>query len=100
MISTWRYFFDLLVVVLSGTSIYVALALIRAEAHAVPAWILRMAAWVACGMLTLRGIAGLIVDGLSDPVWWPAFLTGGILFGSVAWTARAAYICRASTPTA
>jgi hypothetical protein len=41
-------------------------------------------------MLTLRGVAGLIVDGSSDPVWWPIFLTGGVLFGGVAWLARSA----------
>jgi hypothetical protein len=40
-------------------------------------------------MLTLRGVAGLVVDGASDPVWWPMFLIGGVLFGSVAWLARA-----------
>jgi hypothetical protein len=40
-------------------------------------------------MLTLRGVAGLVVDGASDLVWWPTFLIGGILFGSVAWLARA-----------
>lgn len=48
-----------------------------------------VAAWIACGMLTLRGVAGLVVDGASDPVRWPTFLIGGVLFGSVAWLARA-----------
>jgi hypothetical protein len=26
---------------------------------------------------------GLIADGVSDPVWWPTFLVGGILFGAI-----------------
>ena len=46
-------------------------------------------AWIGSGLLTLRGVAGGIVDGPSDPVWWPAFLTGGILLGAVAWFGRA-----------
>jgi len=46
------------------------------------------AAWIACGLLALRGIAGLVVDGTSDSVWWPTFLVGGILLGAVAWLAR------------
>ena len=33
------------------------------------------------------GVAGMIVDGASDPIWWPAFLVGGILLGGVAWMA-------------
>ena len=36
----------------------------------------------------MRGVAGLLVDGTSDPVWWPTFLLGGILLGGVAWLAR------------
>jgi hypothetical protein len=39
-------------------------------------------------MLLLRGIAGMIVDGRSDPLWWPTFTVGGILLVSVAWLAR------------
>jgi len=85
MMTTWRYFFDLLVVLLSGTAILLAVALVRPSGHVIPRWALRIAAWIACGMLTLRGAAGMVVDGLSDPVWWPTFLAGGILFGSIAW---------------
>jgi len=49
---------------------------------------LRTAAWIACGMLSLRGVAGMVVDGSSDLIWWPTFLTGGLLFGAVAWSSR------------
>ncbi len=83
MSSPWRYLFDVVVVLLSITAIVVALALLRPRG-----WIPRTAAWIASTMLTLRGIAGLAVDGAKDPIWWPAFLTGGILFGSVACFAR------------
>jgi hypothetical protein len=57
-------------------------------------------AWIASAMLTLRGVAGLIVDGTSDPVWWPIFLVGGILFGGVAWIARSPNPPTSSRPTA
>ncbi|MGZ8845635.1 MAG: hypothetical protein ACXW3C_04145, partial [Pyrinomonadaceae bacterium] len=63
-------------------------ALFQTWGRTIPHWILRAMAWIASAMLTLRGVAGLVVDGTSDPVWWPTFLIGGILFGAVAWTAR------------
>ena len=47
-----------------------------------------MAVWIACTVLTLRGVGGMVVDGAADPVWWPIFLTGGLLFGAVACVAR------------
>jgi hypothetical protein len=90
MSSTWRYVFDLVVILLSVTAVFVAMALIRPWGNRVPRWILRTSAWIACGMLSLRGVAGMVVDGRRDPVWWPTFLAGGILFAVVAWTARSA----------
>lgn len=81
--SLWRYLFDVAVVLLSATAIAVALALLRPRG-----WIPRTAAWIASTMLTLRGIGGLVVNGSSDPIWWPIFLAGGVLFGSVACFAR------------
>ncbi len=89
MMSTWRYFFDVGVVLLSATAAILALALVRPWGSVVPLWIRRTAAWIASAMLTFRGVAGLVVDGLSDPIWWPTFLIGGLLFGSVAWLATA-----------
>ena len=88
MMTTWRYYFDLAVIFLSILAIFVALALIRTWGRTIPFWILRIMAYIASAMLTLRGVAGWIHDGSSDPVWWPTFLVGGILFGSVAWAAR------------
>jgi hypothetical protein len=84
MITTWRYYFDLAVILLCMLALFVALALIRPWGRIIPRWILRAMAWIAFGMLTLRGVAGLIYDGLSDPIWWPTFLVGGIVFGGVA----------------
>jgi hypothetical protein len=66
----------------------VALTLLRPHDQVTRRWIPGTAAWIASGMLTLRGVAGLVVDGTSDLVWWPTFLVGGILFGTVAWLAR------------
>jgi hypothetical protein len=88
MMTTWRYYFDLAVILLCMLALFVALALIRPWGRIIPHWILRAMAWIAFGMLTLRGVAGLIHDGLSDLIWWPTFLVGGVLFGSVAWAAK------------
>ena len=88
MSSTWRYVFDVIVVLLCVLAVLVALTLLRPPAQIVRRWIPRTAAWIACAMLSLRGLAGMVVDGSSDPVWWPTFLAGGILFGAVAWVAR------------
>ena len=96
LMTTWRYFFDLIVILLSVTAVLVALTLLRPPDRVTRRWIPHTAAWIACGMLSLRGVAGLLHDGISDPVWWPTFLVGGILFGSVAWLAR---LPRADTAT-
>lgn len=85
MMTTWRYYFDLIVIAMSVAAVFVALAPIKRWGKSIPRWLLRTAAWVAFGMLTLRGVAGMIVDGASDPMWWPTFLVGGLLFGAIAW---------------
>jgi hypothetical protein len=89
MTSAWRYIYDVIVILLSAVAILIALTLLRPPHQVVRRWIPYAAAWIASGMLTLRGLAGLVVDGASDPIWWPTFLLGGILLGSVAWMARA-----------
>jgi uncharacterized membrane protein YphA (DoxX/SURF4 family) len=83
MMSTWRYYFDVAVVLLSVLAIVVALAPIHAWGDAIPRGALRAMALTASFLLTLRGVAGLVADGASDLVWWPAFLVGGLLFGAV-----------------
>jgi hypothetical protein len=83
--SAWRYIYDVIVVLLCVLAVLVARTLLRPPGETVRRWIPQTAAWIACGMLSLRGVAGMIVDGTSDPVWWPTFLLGGILFGGVAW---------------
>jgi hypothetical protein len=84
MMTTWRYYFDLGVIFLSLLASFVSLALIRPWGRIIPRWILRTMAWIASAMLTLRGVAGLVVDGTRDPIWWPTFLVGGVLFAIVA----------------
>ena len=86
--STWRYVFDLVVILLSALAVVVALTLTRPSINSLPRRLAYIAAWIACGMLTLRGVAGFIYDGLSDPIWNPTFFIGGVLFGAVAWSAR------------
>jgi len=88
MMTTWRYYFDVVVIALTVIAILVALAPIQRWGNRVPRRIMRTMAWVAFAMLTLRGVAGMVVDGFSDPVWWPLFLVGGLLFGAIAWIGR------------
>lgn len=86
--SAWRYIYDIVVVVLSVVGFLVARELVRPAHPAARPWLPRTLARTACVLLTLRGVAGMLVDGRSDPVWWPTFLAGGILFGAVSWLAR------------
>lgn len=88
MTSAWRYLYDVIVVILSVLAVLITLALLRPPQLVTRRWVPHAAAWIACGMLTLRGVAGMLVDGASDPIWWPTFLLGGILLGAVAWLAR------------
>jgi hypothetical protein len=88
MSSTWRYVFDLVVVLLSALAFLVAFTLLRSRERGLCQRLAHAAAWIACGMLTLRGVAGFIHDGFSDRIWNPTFLIGGILFGGVAWLAH------------
>lgn len=95
--STWRYVYDLVVVALSGAGVLVALTLRSPGGNR--RW--RAAAVAASAALSLRGVAGAIVDRASDPVWWPTFLLGGILYGSLAWLARTPHTkVTASQPSA
>ena len=84
MSSTWRYVFDLVVIFLSVLAALVALTLLTAPQRSVWRRLAHVAAWIACGMLTLRGVAGFIHDGFSDRIWNPTFFIGGILYGGVA----------------
>jgi hypothetical protein len=86
--TPWRYAFDVVVVLLCAIAVVVALGLLRSQESTVSRKLLRTAAWIACGMLSLRGVAGMVADGTSDLIWWPTFLLGGVLFGAVAWFAR------------
>jgi hypothetical protein len=85
MSSTWRYLYNVAVVLLSLAAVIVSLALLWSDREGVTRWLLRMAAWTGGGTLLLRGVAGMIVDGTSDLIWWPTFLTGGLLLSFVAW---------------
>jgi len=88
MSSAWRVVFDLTVVVMSVLAIAITLALLRPPQEVKRRWVPQTLAWIACVILTIRGVAGIIVDATSDLVWAPAFLLGGILLGAVAWMSR------------
>jgi hypothetical protein len=95
MTSWWRYLYDVVVILLSILGAVVALAL-RPSSHARFRRFFGALAWIAAGLLLVRGVAGLVVDGTDDRIWWPTFLVGGLLFGSVALLSRAHDL--ASTP--
>jgi hypothetical protein len=86
--SPWRYAYNVTVITLSALAALAALWLLRPPREHARRWIPYAAVWIAGGMLSLRGAAGLLVDGTSDVVWWPTFLVGGILFSALAWSAR------------
>jgi cytochrome bd-type quinol oxidase subunit 2 len=88
MSSPWRYLYIVMVIILSALAVLAARMLVRPPHHALRHRIPRTAAWIAGGVLSLRGVAGLLIDGTSDLVWWPTFLAGGILFSALAWSAR------------
>jgi len=87
MTSRWRYTFDLIVVAMSLLGAVVACGL-GTRRLAKQQRMFRGMAWTAAALLAVRGVAGLVVDRASDPIWWPTFLTGGLLFGAVALTNR------------
>jgi hypothetical protein len=87
MSSAWRAIYDGVVVVMSALAFAISLALLSPPEQMVRRWIPYRLAWFACGILTIRGVAGIAVDGIGD-IWSPTFLVGGILMGSVAWMAK------------
>jgi len=84
MTSWWRYTYDVVVILLSVLGAVVAFGLLRTPSDTKSHRVFRTLAWMAAVALSLRGVAGLIVDGTSDPIWWPTFLVGGLLFVGVA----------------
>jgi hypothetical protein len=88
MSSRWLYFYNLAVIALCIAAVVLTLKLIHSSGEAPRRHAMRTAIWLGSGALLIRGIAGLVVDGASDPVWWPTFLVGGVLFGVVAWFTR------------
>jgi ABC-type glucose/galactose transport system permease subunit len=81
----WRVLFDWTVVALSVVAILITLVLLKPPQLVKRRWIPRSLAWIACVLLLIRGVAGIIVDGTSDLIWAPAFTIGGVLVGTVAW---------------
>jgi thiosulfate dehydrogenase (quinone) large subunit len=84
LMTTWRFYFDVAVVGLSILAVFVALVPVQHWGDRFPRGTLRAMACAASLLLSVRGVAGLIADGVSDLVWWPTFLVGGLLFGATA----------------
>ena len=84
--STWRYWYDVAVFGCALLGAAVALELSRSGRRGRQSGRREVARWLAtlaAIALLLRGMAGLVVDGRADPIWWPTFLLGGILFGTL-----------------
>lgn len=95
----WFFTYNLLVGVLSVGGAVLAVALARPHREGPVRRLLRAAAWVACGVLALRGavgVAALSLDvatgALDSPLvlvlMEPWFVLGGIAFGGLAATSR------------
>jgi hypothetical protein len=84
MASHRFYVFDVAVVALSVLALFVALAPVHSWGDRIPDGALRGLSCGAAFLLSLRGVAGLVADGVTDLVWWPMFLVGGLLFGAAA----------------
>jgi hypothetical protein len=88
MSSWWHVAYDWFVIACCLLGVFVALALNKpAESVAQRAVSLTLA-WTAFVLLSLRGVAGLIVDRFQDLIWNPTFVVGGVLFGALVWQAR------------
>ena len=84
--GTWFPRYNLVVVLLGTAGLLVILAIVTPLGRAVPRRVLLTLSWLGAAVLTARGVAGLVVDGRSDLVWWPTFLLGGVLYGVTAWS--------------
>ncbi len=93
--NSWFLAYDLVVVVLLTASASVTLALVQEHwrglfffSYSHHRMLLSAAAWLADIILIVRGLIGVVVDGLADLTFfgWPTFLVGGILFGLTAWS--------------
>ena len=74
----WFRAYDLLVVALSAAAMLVAWSATRRQPVGIAV------AWVICSILLVRGLVGLMIDGVADLVWSPMFVVGGLLFGATA----------------
>ena len=79
MSSVWFVRYNLFVVFLSAVGFLVVLAIVTPLGRAVPCRVLLTLAWLGAVVLTARGVAGLVADGLTDLVWWPMLLLGGVM---------------------
>lgn len=84
---SWFVAYDLLVVALCAGAALVAWAAMRRQPVGIAM------AWGIGGLLLARGVAGLLVDGFTDPVWSPMFVIGGLLFGTTAWQCARSALC-------
>jgi GNAT superfamily N-acetyltransferase len=84
MESPWLRLYNLAVIGLCIVAVILTTKLLGAAREERGRPVIRAAVWVGSAILLVRAVAGLVVDGASDPVWWPTFLVGGLLFGSVA----------------
>ena len=88
MSSGWRVAFDWFVIACCLVGVFVAFALNKPAEGMAQRGVPLTLAWIAFLVLSLRGVAGLIVDRFQDRIWDPTFVVGGVLFGALIWQAR------------
>lgn len=81
--------YNLTVIAPCSGAVILTLKLVHSSGEAWRRRMTRSAHWVGSGALFERGIAGLVVDGVSDLVWWPTSLVGR----------RSVRSCRGADPT-
>jgi hypothetical protein len=96
MASPWLRLYNLAVIGLCLASVILTKKVLGPADEGKGRPFMHLALWIASVALLVRAGAGLVADGASDPIWWPTFLVGGLLFGAVAGMAQAP---RRSRPT-
>jgi hypothetical protein len=89
MASPWLRLYNLAVIGLCIAAVFLTKKVLNPADEAKGRPFMRAILGIASVALLVRGGAGLVVDGASDPIWWPTFLVGGILFAAVAGIAPA-----------
>lgn len=91
-IGSLLFFINIAAIILSILAVILAFAFVQAWGKKIPSWMLLIAAWIACGVLGIRGSVGMwqtFQFSINDIplillIFEPLFIAGGVLFGALA----------------